>query len=155
MPIIESVISEIVKQSAGKAWAKATRNDKILGILNKVSLKPGTPTPDFDSVYAHTLLEYGIDKPKPILEFFLHKDIHKAFQQSFGTQDFSILHREADTLIDWNRIGDDLRKENIDPRLEFARFALVFNEIVDRTRTPAQARRDRSLQPCPCCGSAD
>jgi predicted NACHT family NTPase/formylglycine-generating enzyme required for sulfatase activity len=145
MPIIESVISEIVKKSAGKAWKSANRKDKILGILNNVGLTSGSPDPNFDSVYAHTLVEYGIDKPKPILDFFRHKDIRKAFQQSFGTEDFSILNREAETLIEWHRIGDDLREQNIDPRLEFARFALVFNAMVDRTRTPVQTRSEQKL----------
>ena len=92
MPFIESVISEIGKQSVDKAWTTSTRNDKVLRILNKVGLNPGTPDPDFESVYAHTLVEYGIDQPKPILEFFRRKDIRQAFQHSFGKKDFSLLN---------------------------------------------------------------
>ena len=34
---------------------------------------------------------------------------------------------------------------DVDPRQEFARFTAVFNEIVDRTRTPADVRRDQKL----------
>ena len=50
-----------------------------------------------------------------------------------------------ETLIEWHRIGDDLREQSIVPRLEFAQFTLVFNEMVGRTRNPAEARREQKL----------
>jgi hypothetical protein len=79
MPVFENllgkVIEEIVRKSAEKAWKAATRNEKVLKVLNAVGLKPGTPEQNFESVYAHTLVEYGVEKPRPILSLFRHKDI--------------------------------------------------------------------------------
>ncbi len=149
MPIAESLISkvilEIIKKSAAKTWKSAARNEKILKIFKAVGLKPGAPEQKFDSVYAYALVEYGVDQPEPVLDFFRHQDIKDAFQKSFKKNDFSILSKEAEHLIEWNKIGDDLRDQNLDARLEFARFTLVFNEMVDRTRTPAEARRENKL----------
>ena len=143
--LIANAVSKIVVMSGTKAWKAASRNEKVLKILKAVGLKPGVPEADFKSVYVHTLIEYGIEKLEPVLIFFRHEDIRKAFQKSFEKDDFSILSHEAEHLLDWNRIGDELRDNKLDPRLEFARFTLVFNEMVDRTRSPAEARRDAKI----------
>jgi len=149
MPIVESLIAnaiyKIINNAAKKRWRKLKRNEKVLKIFDALDLKPGAPGTDFESVYAHTLVEYGVEKREPTLNFFRHEDIRKAFKKSFETDDFSILSQEAQHLIEWNKIGDDLRDQNIDPRLEFASFTLVFHEMVDRTRSPAEARRDRKI----------
>ncbi len=144
--LITNIIGKIGEMAAGKAWASMPRNHKVMKLFKAVGLKPGKPEPDFDSVYVHALVEYGVEQPKKsILDFFKHEDIRKAFRNSFDNNDLAILHNEAATLIKWNMIGDDLRDEDIDPRLEFARFTLVFNEMVDRTRTPAEVRREHKL----------
>jgi len=149
MPVMESLfkkaVEEILKKSAGKTWKSATRNDKILKVLGDVGLKSGTPDQKFESVYAYTLVEYGIEKPQPVLNFFRHEDIRKAFQMAFEKNQHSILNQEAEHLIQWNRIGDELREQDIDPRREFAGFTLVFNQMVDRTRTPAAARLEQKV----------
>jgi len=79
MSIIESlltkIITEILKQSAKKVWKNSIRDDKVLKILDFAGLRPDGPKADFKSVYAYTLIEYGIDKPEPILHFFRNKEI--------------------------------------------------------------------------------
>jgi len=97
MPVMESLfkkaVEEILKKSAGKTWKSATRNDKILKVLGDVGLKSGTPDQKFESVYAYTLVEYGIEKPQPVLNFFRHEDIRKAFQMAFEKNQHSILNQ--------------------------------------------------------------
>jgi len=73
-------------------------------------------------VYAYTLVEYGVWKPKPVLDFFRHEFIRQAFRKSFEQHDLSILDNEAENLLDWSEIGAELRQMDIDPRREFARF---------------------------------
>ena len=143
--LLGKVIEEIIRKSAEKAWKAATRTEKIQKVLNDVGFKPGKPDQTFESVYTHTLVEYGVEKSKPILDFFRHKDIRRAFQMSFERNDVSILSQEAEHLIRWNKIGDELRAQRLEPRLEFASFALVFNEMVDRSRTPGETRREQKL----------
>ena len=147
MPVFENllgkIIEEIVRKSAEKAWKAATRNEKLLKIRNAVGLKPGMPEQNFESVYAHTLVEYGIEKPEPILDFFRHNDIQRAFRMSFDQNDLSILSHEAEHLIKWNKIGDELRAQHLEPRLEFAGFALVFNVMIDCSEL--RPRRDENI----------
>ncbi|MCP4119872.1 MAG: restriction endonuclease [Desulfobacteraceae bacterium] len=143
--LIVNAISEIVKKAATEGWRALKRKDKTLEVLKKIGLEPGRPEPVFESVYAHALVEYGLDQPESILNFFRHEDIQKAFQESFTKNDFSILYNEAGSLIDWNRIGDDLRDADIDPRDEFAAFTLVFNAMVTLTRTPAELQDHQKL----------
>jgi len=147
MAILElgMVIGAIVERNVEGAWEKAKRHEAVIRVLQKVGLKPNDPPSDFAGVYAYTLVEYGVGKPKPILDFFRHEFIRDAFRQSFEKRDPSILNEEAERLIEWHKVGDDLRQMGIDPRREFARFTAVFNEIVDRTRTSAEVRQDQKL----------
>lgn len=147
MAIIEmsTIIGAIVEIGIEGIWEKAKRREAVIGVLRKLGLKPDEPPPDFAGVYAYTLVEYGVGKPKPVLDFFRHEFIRDAFRRSFEGQDASILDREAESLVEWHEVGEDLRQMDVDPRREFACFIAVFNEIVDRTRTPAEVRRDYRL----------
>ncbi len=117
MFFIDKVISTIVAQATKKGWKTATQEENVLKVLDKLGLKPDAPELNFKSVYAHTLIEYGIGKPEPILKFFRHNDIQSAFRESFEKNDLDILYLEAESFIEWNRIGDELRNINIDSRL--------------------------------------
>jgi predicted NACHT family NTPase len=147
MAIIElsMVVGAIVEMGVEAVWDKAKRRETVIKVLRKAGLKTDAPTSDFDGIYAYTLVEYGIWKPRPVLDFFRHEFIRNAFRQSFEARDPAILQTEAESLIEWHQVGEELRRLDIDPRREFARFTAVFNEIVDRTRTPAEVRRDQKL----------
>lgn len=142
---LSMVIGAIVEMGVEGVWQKAKRREIVIRVLQKVGLEPAQLPSDFHGVYAYTLVEYGVGKPKPILDFFRHEFIRNAFRQSFERRDASILKEEAESLIEWHKVGDDLRRMDIDPRREFARFTAVFNEIVNRTRRPAELRRDQKL----------
>ncbi len=139
MSILESIIFEIVKLAAGNSWKTVNRSEKALKIQIAVGMKIGKPEPNFDSVYAYTLIEYGIEQPREnILNFFRKEDIRNAFIESFRGKDDSILHHEAEKLVNWDKIGDELR-------FEFARFTILFNKVVDSTLTPFEARIDQTV----------
>jgi len=139
---IESVVEEILTFPVKKGLDAFKRRDIVLKILKKFGL--GTPGKDatFEHVYAYTLVEFGVGKDKPILDFFRHPDIKKAFQRSFEENNPAFLHREADWFIQWNRVGDDLREIGVDPRKEFAGFTFVFNSIVKNARSPFDIREE-------------
>ena len=147
MAIIElsMVVGAIVEMGVEAVWDRTKRREAVIKVLRKAGLKPDVPPSDFDGIYAYTLVEYGVWKPRPVLEFFRHEFIRNAFRQSFEKRDPSILQAEAEALIEWHRNGQELRQLDIDPRSEFARFTAVFNEIVDRSLTPAEVRREQKL----------
>jgi len=128
------------------AKEKGKRSDKILKVLNAIGLKQDAPpSNDFDGVYAYTLVVYGIEKPKPILEFFRHEFIKSAFRKSFEQRDLSILEKETENFLDWNDIGKDILAIDYDPRREFAEFQEQFIEAAKLTRTVQEVIVDQKL----------
>jgi WD40 repeat protein len=148
MAIIElsMVTSAIVKMGIEGVLEKAKRREAVIRVLKEVGLNPDAPPPDFDGVYAYTLVQYGVDRPKPVLDFFRNEFIKEAFRESFEQRDPSVLNKEAESLLDWSQVGKELRLMDVDPRCEFASFTAVFNMLADRTRTVAEVKRDQKLK---------
>jgi predicted NACHT family NTPase len=142
---LSMIIAMIVEMGVDATWGEVKRQEAVMRILDRFGVKLDIP-PRFDDVYAFTLVAYGVGKPEPVLDFFRHESIKQAFKQSFEQRDPSILDDEAENLLDWAKVGKDLRRMDVDPRREFSRFTIVFNEIVDRTRTPAEVRREHMLK---------
>ncbi|HSH77107.1 MAG TPA: hypothetical protein VLA19_01090 [Herpetosiphonaceae bacterium] len=147
MAIIElsMVIGAIVEMGVEATWEQILRREAVGKLLTKFGLNPRKPPLDFDSIYAYTLVEYGVSKPEPILSFFRHEFVRDAFYQSFYKNDPSILEKEAEEIVQWNEETGKLGSIDYDPRREFADFTQVFNEVVRRTRTPAEVIQDNKL----------
>jgi hypothetical protein len=143
---LSMVIGAIIEMGAEGVWEKAKRREAVIRVLKKAGLDPDAPPRDFDGVYAYTLVEYGVGKPKPVLGFFRHEFIKQAFRKSFEQRDLFILDNEAENLLDWSEVGAELRRMDIDPRHEFARFTAVFHTLADRTRMVAEVKRDQKLE---------
>jgi len=109
MPIEPIVIAAELIAGEGLEFVKdkAKRKEGVLRVLTKLGFAiDSPPANDFDGVYAYTLVVYGIDKPKPILEFFRHQFIKSAFRQSFVTRDSSYLEEESENFLDWSPTSD-------------------------------------------------
>jgi predicted MPP superfamily phosphohydrolase len=66
--------------------------------------------------------------------------------QNLYTLSCSATEREAEGIIEWNQETGQLGQIDYDPRCEFAGFTAIFNQIIDSTRTPAEAKRDHKLE---------
>jgi tetratricopeptide (TPR) repeat protein len=144
MPI--DLIATAFDQILELAKEKGKRSEKILKALNAIGLKQDTPLDKgFDGVYAYTLVIYGIDKPKPILEFFRHEFIKSAFRKSFEQRDTSILEKETESFLDWNDIGKEILAIDYDPRQEFVDFSEQFILAAKLTRTVQEILVDQKL----------
>jgi predicted NACHT family NTPase len=139
------VTGAIVAMGVEATWEKAKRLESVIKLLQRFNLDPTNPPTDFDGVYIYTLVEYGVGRPEPILNFFRYKFVKEAFEQAFYKNDPSILDKEAEGIIQWNEETGKLGRIDYDPRREFAAFSAVFHELVDRTRTPAEVKRDQKL----------
>ena len=100
MFVIDDIIGELVSQGVGKAQDKLICNETVLKLLDKFNLKPDEPPNDVEGVYRFTLVEYGVGKPKPILELFRQQKIQEAFSKAFGQNNPSILLREVEDYIE-------------------------------------------------------
>jgi len=84
---LSMIIGAIVELGIEGILEKAKRREAVINVLDKVGLKLDEPPPDFDGVYAYTLVEHGVGKPKPTLDLFRHGFIHGAFRRSFERRD--------------------------------------------------------------------
>jgi hypothetical protein len=156
--VITTIINTARSVATPLVIEKAKRDETVIKILKKFNIDPTHPASDFDTVYAYALVEYGldkiskddIDKTEAILQLFREQEIKKAFYQSFYTKDDSIL---TDTLKreviwdlqDWNRLGDNLKKWNVDFREVLADFSTAFIKVLERSQTPAERRGDQKI----------
>jgi len=139
------LIGAIAGVAATPIKNKAERSQLVIKLLKRFNLTADHPPPDFSGVYAYALVEYGIGKPKPILELFQQKEIQQAFRQALDRNDSSVLLEEAKDFLDWNILGDEIRELGINPRREFAEFVAVFMEVAKRTRTPAEVITNQQI----------
>ena len=124
---------------------KLQRNEIVIKFLKQFNLDPEHPPVDFSGIYAYTLVEYGVGKPKQFLELFRQEEIKQAFRKAFDHNNPSILLSEVDTFIDAYTLGDEIRNLGIDIKREVAAFASVFIEVAKRSRTPADVLMNQQI----------
>ncbi|MDZ8221398.1 NACHT and WD40 repeat domain-containing protein [Nostoc sp. ChiVER01] len=141
----EQVINAIIAIANPLIKEKIQRNETVIKLLQQFNLDPEHPPADFSGVYAYTLVEYGVGKPKPFLELFRQEAIKQAFRKAFDHNNPSILLSEVDTWLDAYALGDDIRSLGINIRREIAAFYVVFAEVAKRTRNPADTLMSQQI----------
>ncbi|MBN4003900.1 NACHT domain-containing protein [Nostoc sp. LPT] len=135
---ITSIANPLIKE-------KILRSETVIKLLQQFNLDPEHPPADFSGVYAYALVEYGVGKPKPLLELLRQEAIKQAFRTALDHNNPSILLSEVDTFLDAYTLGDDIRSLELDVRREVAEFATVFIEVAKRTRTPADVLLNQKI----------
>ena len=147
MDLLATAVELIAGEGLQFVKDKAKQQEGVLRVLAKLGFNLDAPLAnEFDAVYAHTLVVYGIGKPKPILDFFRHQFIKDAFERSFEQRDLSILEEETENFLDWNEIGKELTKLDYDPRREFMEFREQFTRAAQLTRTVQDVLADHKLE---------
>jgi predicted NACHT family NTPase len=141
----EQVISAITGVANPLIKEKIQRNETVIKLLQQFKLDPEHPPADFSGVYAYTLVEYGVGKPKPCLELFRQEEIKLAFRKAFDHNNPSILLSEVDACIDACDFGDEIKYLRIDIRREIAAFYIVFSEVAKRSRNPADTLMSQQI----------
>ncbi len=135
---ISSIANPIIKD-------KFQRSETVIKLLKKFNLDPEHPLPDFSSVYAYTLVEYGVGKPKPILELFRESEIKQAFRQAFDRNSPAIFLKQGEDFLDAYALGDQIKDLGLDIRREFAAFSAVFIAVTKRTRNPNEVLTNHQI----------
>jgi predicted NACHT family NTPase len=142
---LESIINAITGFASPIIKDKLQRSEIVIQLLKQFNLAPEHPPADFSGVYAYALVEYGVDKPKPILELFQIEHIKQAFRKAFDHNNPSILLSEVDTFIEGYALGDEIKSLGINVRREIAAFYIVFSEVAKRSRTPAEVLTNQAI----------
>lgn len=144
---LDAIIGAITDVVSPTAFIKdkLQRNETVIKLLKKFNLDPEHPPSDFSGVYAYALVEYGVGKPKPILELFRQNEMQQVFRKALEQNNPSILFKEGEAFLDGYAYGDAIREMGIDPKREFAAFAVVFIEVAKRSRTPAEVLTNQKI----------
>ncbi|MEO0932979.1 MAG: restriction endonuclease, partial [Cyanobacteria bacterium J06641_2] len=124
---------------------KVQRNEAVIKLLKQFKIDPEHPPADFSGVYAYTLVEYGVGKPKPILELFRQQEIKVAFRKAFDHNNPSILLSEVDAFVKAYALGDEIKALRIDIKREIAAFYIMFSQVAKRTRNPASTMMSQQI----------
>ncbi|MEO0842833.1 MAG: NACHT domain-containing protein, partial [Cyanobacteria bacterium J06643_5] len=130
-----SDLFNVLTSIASPIRGKLERNETVIKILKQFNLAPEHPPADFSGVYVYALVEYGVGKPKCLLEFFRQEDIKKAFRKAFDHYNPSILLGEVEAFLDAYALGDDIKALQLDVMREVAAFATIFIEVTKSSRT--------------------
>jgi predicted NACHT family NTPase len=135
---ITSIANPLIKE-------KILRSETVIKLLQQFNLDPEHPPADFSGVYAYALVEYGVGKPKPLLELFRQPAIKQAFRTALDHNNPSILLSEVDAFLATYTLGDDINSLELNVRREVAEFATVFIEVAKRTRTPSDVLLNQKI----------
>ena len=84
---------------------KLQRSELVIKLLKQLNLDPDHPPADFTAVYQYTLVEYGIGKPKPVLEMFRQAEIQAIFRKALDQNNPSLLLKEGETFLSEHSLG--------------------------------------------------
>ena len=125
---------------------KLQRSELVIKLLKQLNLNPDHPPADFTAVYQYTLVEYGIGKPKPVLEMFRQTQIQEIFRKALDQNQPTLLLKEGEAFLSGHSLGEQLQALGVDAKQEFYQFAAVFIEVAKRTRTPAEVLASQKLE---------
>ncbi|AKG20665.1 NACHT and WD40 repeat domain-containing protein [Calothrix sp. 336/3] len=142
-------LNEIISAIAGFAnpilKEKIQRNETVIKLLQQFKLDPEHPPGDFSGVYAYALVEYGVGKPRQLLEIFRHEEVKQSFRKAFDHNNPEILLSEVDTFLDSSSLDGEIRNLGLDVRREVTDFATVFIEVAKRSRTTGDVLMSHQL----------
>lgn len=122
------------------------RNERVIKLLKRLNLDPEHPPEDFTGVYQYALVEYGVSKPRPVLEIFRQSEIQQLFREALEQNDPAKLLNRGEAFLAEHSLQTELQAQNIDVRREFYEFASVFITVAKRTRTPAELLANQKLE---------
>jgi tetratricopeptide (TPR) repeat protein len=145
-PPIDLVLGAILEISKDPLAKRISRSERIQRAFRQLGLTPDPPPADFDAIYVHALVEYGWNKPEPVLNLWRNEQIREAFRRSFHRNDPVILTEEVEQLLLLNEETAILGRIDYDLRLEIEDFTQAFHGIIDRIRTPQEIRQQNQLR---------
>ncbi|MFD8597560.1 NACHT domain-containing protein [Kitasatospora sp. NPDC059646] len=146
MSAIAAAAGVLGKLVAKPATDAAMRQEWVLRALRAVRLDPRKPPRDFDSIYAVALIEYCAGRADSVLAVFRDAYVVESFRRSFELRDLARVRREVAEAVERNRETGEFGhlahgfEEHVDA------FAAAFEQVVDRTREPHEARLEETVR---------
>jgi len=111
-------------------------------LLRALDTHPEQLPSEFAHVYAHAMYEYGATKSRTALSLFRMREIRKAIRGAVNNQEKHLVVSRIDKVIEWSAVGDKWKEGGLDPHQEVKEFVLLYNDAIDRSQTPSEARNE-------------
>jgi hypothetical protein len=132
-----AITSAIIKHApqAGQIIIKqAQKNEAVIKILQELKLNPTEISDDVDTVYAHTLVRYGVFKHEAILNLFREKETKDSFWGAYtNNTPFEFVEYIRKFLKKDTDLDTKIRKANIHISAELEEFGEVFISVAKRS----------------------
>ncbi len=140
LSVITSKLAGMATEGAFKALSGS---EAAIRARQRLHLPARPDKDDFGSLYRHALVEWGVLKPQPVLDFFRDNRVIDAIDRYAKDGDADALAGDMAELANWAAEARLFEGLEIDPRSQLAGFLLTFNKTLDDARPPGEARRDR------------
>jgi predicted transcriptional regulator len=131
------ITSAIIKHApqAGQIFIKqAQKNEAVIKILQELKLNPTEISDDVDTVYAHTLVRYGVFKHEAILNLFREKETKDSFWNAYtNNTPFKFVEYIRKFIDKDTDLDTKIRKANINISAELEEFGEVFISVAKRS----------------------
>ncbi|MDB9535632.1 NACHT domain protein [Dolichospermum planctonicum CS-1226] len=154
-----TAIARIFGAAAPIVVNRIRSNPAIIKMLQDFKFDPTEhPPQDFDTIYACAVIKYDESKTEyqwensnVLAELFLRNAIKKAFYKSFYTGNDKILRQEIYTGVawqeqDWNTLGEEIKKLNIDLNQELEEFKNIFIDLVRLSGKPLEILSHQKIE---------
>ncbi|MGI2902466.1 AAA family ATPase [Tolypothrix sp. VBCCA 56010] len=127
---ITSMIIKHAPQAGQPIIKQAQKNEAVIKILHELKLNPTQIPDDVDTVYAHTLVRYGVFKPEAILNLFREKETKDSFWNAYtNNTPFEFVEYIRKFLKKDTDLDTNIRKANINISAELEKFGEVFISV--------------------------
>ena len=142
-PIVLTAIAKKIIESGLKATAsRLERNRHVLPLLKLAGL--GALKNDFESIYAHALVEYGIDKKPELVTLFALDAVKGAFQSELLKKDEAHFERILDDALHTAPEANALKSDYPNMQAlkdEIEQFRNLFDYFTMQSATPFQLKK--------------
>ncbi|MFE1320074.1 NACHT domain-containing protein [Kitasatospora phosalacinea] len=124
----------------------AQRKEVVQRALKAAKLDASVPAADFETLYAVTLIEYCVGRSDSVLAVFRDAHVRDSFRRSFHDHDWTRLRREVAEAVERNRESGEFGHLEHNFTDQTDGFVAKFNELVNRSRTPAEVQNEKLLK---------
>lgn len=111
------MLETLIDTLAGFAKDELKRNERVIKLLKQFNLDPDHPPAEFTGVYNYALVEYGVGKPRAILQLFRQEEVQKAFRQAFDADNPNIAIAQIEEVLEpdeWNILQEAIVEEDVE-----------------------------------------
>ncbi|GBE92524.1 AAA family ATPase [Nostoc cycadae] len=134
--VITSVIKKYAPQASQIIIKQAQKNEAVIKVLQELKLNPTQIIDDVDTVYAYTLVKYGVFKPEAILNLLREKVIKDFFWDAYSNNaGFGFVENTKKFLNQNSELKTQIIHSKVNFSAELEEFGETFIAVAKQTKS--------------------